>query len=82
MLAQPSDRPATPLAKQPSHLQRPSTDHRTAETTLYAGKAHRASTFSTEALMAKSRYFQKLLKETPEPLAEQTTFEDADEVSM
>lgn len=32
--------------------------------------------------MDKSPYFQKLLSETPEPMAGQTTFEDADETAM
>lgn len=33
-------------------------------------------------MQAKSPYFQKLLAETPDPLPEQTTFEDADEFAM
>ena len=32
--------------------------------------------------MAKSPFFKKLLAEVPEPLAEQTTFEDEDEFAI
>ncbi|KAK1068975.1 hypothetical protein LTR74_005238 [Friedmanniomyces endolithicus] len=63
-------------------LVKPPTQHRTDTTTLYAGKDHKAVTLETKVLMAKSPYFKKLLSETPEPQAEQTTFEDADETAL
>ncbi|TKA83960.1 hypothetical protein B0A55_00231 [Friedmanniomyces simplex] len=63
-------------------LIKPTTQHRTDKTTLYAGKNHKAVTLETKLLMEKSPYFKKLLSETPEPQAEQTTFEDADETAL
>ncbi|KAK4539453.1 hypothetical protein LTR36_010930 [Oleoguttula mirabilis] len=56
--------------------------HATSSTTLYAGQAHRSFVFETKALKAQLPFFKKMLAETPEPMVEQTTFEDADEASM
>ncbi|KAK5674615.1 hypothetical protein LTS10_012616 [Elasticomyces elasticus] len=72
----PSAGPASPA------LTRPTTQHRTDKTTIYGGKAHKAVLFDTRRLMEKSAYFNKMLSETPEPTAEQTTYEDADETSL
>ncbi|KAK4556678.1 hypothetical protein LTR86_006249 [Recurvomyces mirabilis] len=72
----------TSAATAPLSLAQPPIAHAVAQTTLYAGKSHKATVLPTHALMTASPYFQKLLSETPEPLPEQTTFEDADEASM
>ncbi|KAK5129356.1 hypothetical protein LTR08_003563 [Meristemomyces frigidus] len=58
--------------------------HTTSTTTLYASKTHKAFTFDTKLLKEKLPFLKKLLTETPEPLPEQTTFDDtpADEASM
>jgi len=56
--------------------------HVTQTTTLYTGKSHKASVFDTKQLKDKSIFLRRLLTETPEPVPEQTTFEDADEAGM
>ncbi|EMC92479.1 hypothetical protein BAUCODRAFT_126461 [Baudoinia panamericana UAMH 10762] len=58
------------------------TQHRTPTTTLTAGRSHKPFTFDTHKLMACSPYWRNLLTETPEPTAEQTTFEDLDESAV
>ncbi|KAK3117760.1 hypothetical protein LTR53_000570 [Teratosphaeriaceae sp. CCFEE 6253] len=63
-------------------LAQPPTPHNRPMTTLYGGKAHKAVTVETSLLTDKSPFFKRLLAETPEPLPEQTTFEDADETAL
>ena len=63
-------------------LNRPGQPHAHAHTTLYAGRAKKAFVVPTSALMAKSAYFKKSLSETPEPTAEQLTFEGVEDPAM
>ena len=65
-------------------LIRPATQHTTNTTTLYASHTHKPFVFVTKQLKEKLPFFKKLLTETPEPLPEQTTFDDtaADDASM
>ena len=65
-------------------LARPATMHATNTTMLYASKTHKAFVFDTKQLKEKLPFFKKFLTETPEPLPEQTTFDDtaADDASM
>ncbi|KAK5117047.1 hypothetical protein LTR62_006768 [Meristemomyces frigidus] len=72
----------TPAGLASPTLVRPATTHSHSQTVLYAGRSHKPTTFDTQLLKSKSPFFQKLLSETPEPLPEQTTFEDADEAAM
>ncbi|KAK5114572.1 hypothetical protein LTR85_010149 [Meristemomyces frigidus] len=69
-------------AAAPTLTRPPTQAHATTNTTLYAGRSQKPYIFETKALKAKLPFFKKLLAETPEPSAEQTSLDDADEASM